>query len=297
MSVDLVAAMASFEFGTFFLSWLLAMSSDFLDASFLVTVSLTLYAPCCGFRDNEKFFSLDRFLLFVGCSLALVMRTVLLFSDVDPLQWDGYCHVGASLMLFVFFVEAIMKWRRAVYGRSQLATNLGRRMPEDRDSGARRARATNTASNMVEDGRRPLALDNGANLVINTTTSSDGTTPLPAGSFEGGVKDYSCKYVTEKLSHFFVPGIAILLVAAGDGQTTACSKLAHDRLDLAMGESVGLIISTMFAVLLGGFLKWYIHDAHLLLYISLVFFGECVVSIQGSIVDMLMKDLPEAVGL
>jgi len=178
-----------FEVGTFLTAWLLAMSSDFLDASFLVTVSLTMYAPCCGWRDNENFFSLDRFLLFVGCSLALILRTVLLFNGVDPLRWDGICHIGAALILLVFFTEVLIKWRRAVYGRSQLGTTLGRRLPEEREGRRSRASAAN-ASNSLEDGRRPLALDNGATLTLNSNQTNDNAPTASQISNTSTRKDY-----------------------------------------------------------------------------------------------------------
>ena len=276
----------AFEFDKFFLSWLLAMTSDFLDASFLVTIALTLYAPCCGFRDNEMFLSIDRFLIFMGCTLGLILRVVLFFSGVDPLQWNGYCHAAAAFMLFFCFVEVLMKWRRAVYGRSQLATHLGRRLPEERGSrGVASAAPPRTA---LEEGRTPLALNNEAQ-------SSDNVCAEAAQEDAVSVNQvYSCKCISGKLSHVLLPGSLVLFISANDAQTTAFSKLANDRVDMAMGESVGLICSTLLAILLGGFLRWYLHDTHLLLYMSLIFFGLMVESVKGTVVDMVQKDLPEA---
>lgn len=271
-----------FAFSIFLSSGLLALTSDFLDASFLVTVSLTMYAPFCGFRENETFFSVDRFLLLTGCSLALILRTMLLFCGVDHLAWDGYCEVASAFMFMVFFVEVLVKWRRAVYGRSQIATSLGRRLPEER--GAGRAAATASA---LEDGRRPLALDN-----VAQESHSDTAVPSAAGAPTS--KSYTCREVSVKISHFLVPGLLVLFASASDGQTMACEQLAHDRADLAIGQSVGLVLSTLLAVLLGGFLKWYLHDVHLLLYMSLIFFAQMVLSVQGSVVAMVRQDLPTA---
>jgi len=260
------------------------MTSDFLDASFLVTVALTLYAPCGGFRNNESFLSFDRVLIFAGCSLALILRVVLAFTGVDPLRWDGYCHAGAAIILFFCFVEVLVKWRRAVYGRSQLATNLGRRLPEERGEASAPPR---TAA--LEAGRRPLALQN--------ESASSASVCVEAGQEEHAVsvrQAYSCKYVSEKLSHVLLPGLLVLCISASDAETTAFGKLAHNHADMAMGESVGLVCSTLLAILVGGFLRWYLHDTHLLLYMSLIFFGLMAESVKGTVVDMVQKDLPEA---
>jgi len=159
------------------------------------------------------------------------------------------------------------------------------------DASATTLESTNAARALEDGSRRPLAINDAAAETLDT--GSDAMVPTTDARVPtiNGVK-YMCKYMSVKLSHFLVPGVLVLFVAAGDGQTQACEQLAHDRFDLALGESLGLICSTLFAVLLGGFLKWYIHDTHLLLYMGLLFFAEMIICVQGSIVDMLQKDLP-----
>lgn len=268
-----------FAVSTFLLSWLTIVIADFLDASFLMTVAFTMYSPCCGFRDNESFWSFDRFLVFAGCSLALALRVFLLFCGIDPLTWDSYCHVGAAMMLLVFSVEVIIKWRRAVYGRSQFATALGRRLPEERMSAS-------SQQGQLEDGTRPLALTNEPQTASNC--AADGSLNTV------DLKRCSFKLFMEKSSHFLIPCLLVLCVSARDASTQVSEKLAHDRIDMALGEAMGLLCSTLMAVLLGAFLKWYLHDKHLLFYISFVFLLELVMSVQGSVVTVFMKDLPKA---
>mmetsp|Transcript_69574 Transcript_69574/g.115201 ORF Transcript_69574/g.115201 Transcript_69574/m.115201 type:complete len:275 (+) Transcript_69574:66-890(+) len=266
-----------FNAGAFFLNWLVTMTSDFLDASFLMTIAFVVYSPCCGFRDNDSFCSVDRFLVLLGCVLAMTLRTVLLFTGIDPRSWDNYCHVGAASMLFVFSAELFIKWRRAVYGRSQLATDLGRRMPEERASDA----------GQLEDGRRPLAVDD----VPQTTNDGNSAGSIGLPNAVEFLTFY--KRCVEKLSHLLVPGSVVLFVSARDGQTVVSEKLAHHHFDMGLGQLVGLICSTLVAALLGGFFRWYLHDRHLLFYMSLVFFSELVMSVQGSVVAVFMEDLPK----
>lgn len=180
-------------------------------------------------------------------------------------------------MLFVFTAEIFVKWRRAVYGRSQLATDLGRRMPEEREAGA----------GQLEDGRRPLAVDD------IQQTSNDGSNSGAIGLPNAAECFTFYTRCVEKLAHFVVPGSLVLFVSARDGQTVISEKLAHDHLDMGLGQFVGLLCSTLMAALLGGFFKWYLHDRYLLFYMSLVFFGEFVMSVQGTVVATFMRDLPK----
>jgi len=264
------------------------MTSDFLDASFLVTVSITMYVPCYGFRDNDRFFSLDRFLVFAGSCLALIIRTILLFSGVDPLSWDSYCHAASACICFVVFVEVLSKWRKAVYGRSRLVTSLGRILPEDRESRRRPSTARNGATRPPLDGRAPLPIENNAQADVAGETALDTAGDTAASQL------FTCRFFMGKMCHFFYPGLLVLFISADDGQSVASKTLAHDGLDMALGQSVGLVLSTLIAVLIGGFLKWYLYDTHLLFYMSLIFFAMMVISVQGSFVAMVRQDLPRA---
>merc|ERR1712137_913672 len=108
----------------------------------------------------------------------------------------------------------------------------------------------------------------------------------------------SCKDILVKVSHFWVPGALVFFTSAGDTQAIACQQLPHHRADLAIGQSLGLVFSTLLAVLLGGFLKWYVYDTHLLLYMSVLFFAELINCVQGSVVDMALHmvqdELPQS---
>merc|ERR1712217_740513 len=101
--------------------------------------------------------------------------------------------------------------------------------------------------------------DNGANLTLNTNgpTSNTGTSNsgnsdrdrAPSAESEPArssdyFHNFDCKWFSEKLAHFLVPGITVILVADGDGQSTACQHLVHNQADVALGESVGLVFST-----------------------------------------------------
>jgi len=277
--------MADFAFGTFTVCWILSTVSDFLDQSFLITIAITMYSPCVGFRDNAAFFSMEYSLVFVAASLALVIRAILAYNDIDAFRWNSYCHVAASASCFLFFIEVLIKWRRAVYGRSQLATHMGRKTPDQRapdPTAARPALEMSAPSLAIGDVETN---EKGPFAYTPKADNEAGTAPVEVSSFWS---DLGKRF----FNWFLLPGLLVTWVAAGDQQQATFESVQYERLDVALGASAGVICSTLLAVFAGRTLKWYFHDTHLLLYIALCFFGVMITSVQSTVIQIMLRDVP-----
>mmetsp|Transcript_15174 Transcript_15174/g.43357 ORF Transcript_15174/g.43357 Transcript_15174/m.43357 type:complete len:247 (+) Transcript_15174:64-804(+) len=112
-----------FDVGTFFHCWLLAALADLGDKTWMMVAVMSAWCPVCGIRDNSPGVSvLEYLLLFAGASCALIIRTVLLAFGVDPFNWDGFCEVAATVILFFVGLKATYDWRSSLYeGGDELA--------------------------------------------------------------------------------------------------------------------------------------------------------------------------------
>jgi len=253
-----------FDVGTFFHCWLLAILADLFDKTWVTVVLLSAWCPVCGVRNHsDGLASAEYTLIFLGTSVALVLRTVLLAFGVDPFAWDGFCEVAATVLLCFVALKATWDWRCAVADESD--GNGQPHSPQYEQIGSAAERL-------------PL-LDEG----------TDGKPEKASGSWRDGLPE--TKVLCTAL---LMPSILVLFTEAGDRSQGALMSAAHRRADLAIGASVGFTCSAALAVFFGYLVKRMFTTKWLLFILCALMWLICLCSLRDALLRLVLGTMPRA---
>jgi len=278
-----------------------------------MTIAFAVWCPWYGFRDESQGITKVEYgLVFLGSSISLVTRVILLACGQDPFDWDSYCYMASTGVLLVLSVKVICHWRRAVYGESKLAAAMGVKPVEARTHFAG-PQVSNTPAIEMGPTSRPLAIKDDGGAVPLAIKDDRGSIPLTikcdvennqgqthdtshqagVSSTSGTVNAGNCKCVGHLLMSFLLPALMILFSAAGDAQTITLKDLNFQRADVAVGTALGLVCSCALAVAGGWLMKIYLWDTHLLAYVCLVYMAQLWMGVKQLVIHTVMRDIPE----
>lgn len=223
----------------------------------MLTAVFSAWCPWNGIRQNNAgLAALEYMLLFVGASAALISRTFLLALGVDPFGWDGFCEVAATILLFVLAIRATLEWRR-LFSEDELTTN------DAASAGEGRA--------IRDDPEASYG-----------TIMGKWTKTLPEGW---------CQVLSTAL---LLPSVTVFFAEAGDRSQDVLLTADHERVDLALGASLGFASSVAIAVCCGYVMKSQSTEKWLLFLVTSLFWMICIASLRDALMRLVLGTIPRA---
>mmetsp|Transcript_45632 Transcript_45632/g.130224 ORF Transcript_45632/g.130224 Transcript_45632/m.130224 type:complete len:254 (-) Transcript_45632:37-798(-) len=249
----------AFVVGTFFHFWILTVLADLGDKTFFIVATFSAWCPVCGIREHSAgLLALEYFLVFVGSSIALVMRTVLLSFGVNPFAWDGFCEVAATIILFLLAIKATYDWRQS--------------LADEWEAGE--------AGSGIANGREKLSVKDDPEA-SGYGSASSGVWQRPE---EGWAKVL--------LTALVLPGAAALFAEAGDRSQGVLMNTEHRRADLALGASLGFVASIATAVLCGFCVRRAVSPKWLLFFATSLLWLICISCLRDALMRLVLGVVP-----
>jgi len=253
----------AFVFGIFFKFFILTALAELGDKTFFLTVVFAIWCPWHGIRDGSKNVApMEYLLLLVGCSCALILRTLLLCTGVDPFQWDGFSAVAALVVLSLFAIKASAEWR-------VLRNEMSRSQDEE---------ASIQAAGEHQQVGDPEAMNYGTTALALPPPDKQETEPW-----------WPILCTTAVL-----PCVTILFAEAMDRSSGILQVTERRRLDLFFGASFGFVAASAAAVFCGYVIQNHVSKQWLLFLVAGVLWIIAFCSLRDALVRLVLGDVPLA---
>lgn len=211
--------------------------------------------------------------------MALMIRTILFYSmrDSEHHYLDHVCRVITCFVSAFFSIIALLDYKCFQEETGETGTRKKKNEPRTELHIGEKKNETET-----ELQAAALESDSSARGITITDATCSGT------------RCSACQSFLYKIFDFFFIVTVVFCVSATDTQALLSERHHNDRLDMALGQVVGLISSTAMAVICGVFLQKSFDENKriLLLYMGVVFLVILLSHIQTFMLDAFEGGLP-----
>lgn len=309
----------AFHFRDFGVAIAVGLLGELGDKTFFVLLVLALWCPWQGIRDSNAA-PLERCLVFLGGSIALLARLIVLAYVPRLRSTDCWFDVASGCVLLILGLRALIERRilgpepKAASEESPIAGDLSSEIPAD-------TKWNQAAFSWLPSvPRNPFAADGDADDSVPHHTewnkSAFPTVPMPAADAEQASPGFSSYGTTsapptsangilsERISDSLASQIMaaplafvlLFVIQADDKSEEELMDFGRPRLSTVLGAWLGFMIATGAAVLLGAFTQWgFFSKRQILVAVIFVLLSMSLVSFSQALLHLSSLQPPAKV--
>mmetsp|Transcript_117057 Transcript_117057/g.303564 ORF Transcript_117057/g.303564 Transcript_117057/m.303564 type:complete len:266 (+) Transcript_117057:102-899(+) len=256
-----------FSISSFFNAILVTVLADFGDKTWVLVVALAAWCPWCGNRSSNSvgLISTTYALVFLGTTAVLILRTLLMLVGVNPFNWDGFCEVVSSILVFFIAIKATVDYRLVVV-----------------DETYRRRDAPVSVSTVP----RPAIQDDPEGY--GATSSGGSAAPKSSKTF---LEEPPEGWTQALLTAMVLPSLSVFFTEAGDRSEGVLNTGNALPLDIVVGAAVGFAISVAAAMTFGYILSRQLAEQWLLFGIDVAMWLLCFCCIRDTFMHLMIRDI------